>query len=30
MTIINWNKYLPKKFVYKNESIDELIDKYPK
>jgi hypothetical protein len=29
MTIINWNKYLPKKFVYKNESIDELIDKYP-
>ncbi len=29
MELINWKQYLPKKFVYKNESIDELIDKYP-
>ncbi len=30
MDVINWKKYIPKRFVYKNESIDELIVKYPK
>ncbi len=29
MESINWKKYLPKKFVYKNKSIDELIIEYP-
>jgi hypothetical protein len=28
MALINWNKYLPKKFVYNNYSIDEFVDNY--
>ncbi len=28
MASINWTKYLPKKFVYNNYSIDELTTKY--